>query len=171
MPRSNMPNRVLLLAVVWFLIAGGLAVIAGLFAIAPAALQSWGFRPNPGTSVRLWGVGFFGGTAALAASAGSGLWRLKRWARRFVMSNAVITLFGIVMSLSTGRLNGAALSTALFTSASVVFQVATLWYLSIPDVQAQFGSSPRTEDAECSTSGPRNGATSCARSARSSRFQ
>ena len=77
MPPPRTPKGIVLLAVVYFLIAGDFALIAGFFAVAPACLRALGFRSDLDASLRLSGLSFFAVAAAMAGAIGYGLWRLK----------------------------------------------------------------------------------------------
>ena len=145
MQHPRMPNGILLLAALCFLMAGSFLLIGSLFAISPTTLGSWGFRPNPATQVRLWGLGFFGAVGALAGAVGAGLLRLKRWARHFVISGALCTLGRIVISFLMRGADGAA-AHSLLNVAAVLVPAAALWYLWIPSVRATFGGAPSEEE-------------------------
>jgi hypothetical protein len=138
MGRPRMPKGIMLLAVVCFLMAGSFVLIGSLFAVAPATLQSYGFRPRPEGSVRLSGLVFFGGVGAVAGAVGYGLWRLKRWAHFFVIFSALSTLVrGVIRFLMS--VLGDSTPNAHLNLAAFVLPVAALWYLWTPSVRAAFG--------------------------------
>jgi hypothetical protein len=138
MPRQRMPKGVVLLAIIYFLVAISLLLIGSLFAMAPVALQSFGFRPNPDASVRLSGLGFFAGTGAIAGAVGYGLWRLKRWAHLVVICSTGPPLIRGVMTLLRSVLRHST-PNAHVNLAAFILAVAALWYLWTPGVRAAFG--------------------------------
>src|SRR5262249_20736077 len=139
MPQPLVPKGIMLLASVCFLTAGSFLLIGGLFAVAPATLSPFGFRPNPETSVRLAGLGFFGGVGLLAGAVGYGLWRLKRWAHFIIVSfSASSTLVRVISFLMNGVGNSTP-NAALLRGAAVVLLLGVLWYLWTDGVRAAFG--------------------------------
>lgn len=76
------------LAAAFFLVAA-LFVVTGLqFMLAPATLEPWGFRANPGVVRRVFGLCFFGGVGAILIHVGRGLAANKAWSRSYVVSLA-----------------------------------------------------------------------------------
>jgi hypothetical protein len=138
MSQTRIPKGIILLALVYLLIAGSLVLVGGVFALSPATLRPFGFRPNPEASVRLAGLCFFGGTGVLAIAIGYGLWNLRRWARSTVIASGLCVLGRTMVVLVSG--SGNSTPNTLWTVAASVVAVGVLWYLWIPTVRAAFGA-------------------------------
>jgi predicted membrane protein DUF2127 len=144
MPRQRTPKGVVLLAIVCVLVAGSLLWTASLVAVAPpATLRSFGFRADPGVSLRLTGLCFFGGAGVFVGAAGYGLWRLKRWAHYFATGSVASTLMREVITLSTSIFGRSTPNAHLNLAASILL-VAALCYLLTPGVRAAFGFTATT---------------------------
>jgi hypothetical protein len=136
MSGPRMPKGILLLTAVSYLTAICFVLIGSLFAVAPATLQSFGFRPDPDATAKLLGLGIFGGAGGLSGAIGYGLWMLKRWARTFVSVWALSTILRSVI----GAMFGDSTPNAYVIAAAVV----VLGYLWTPGVRAAFGVQPRS---------------------------
>ena len=127
-----MPKGILLLTAVSYLTAICFVLIGSLFAVAPATLQSFGFRPDPDRTVQLLGLGFFGGVGVLTGAVGYGLWMLKRWAYLFVSGWALSTILRSLIG-AMGVFGDSTPNAYLIAGAVVV-----LGYLWTPGVRAAF---------------------------------